>query len=452
MKNLSIALAASMLLFSCGAEEKPPETSQSCETIKANEQPEELPTKSFLLKTRSSSGRRMKETESLVRKALKGNASTAKVAAGLLLVESEKELTVSSLANTLDPSLYEYIEPDYPVKFALESNDQFLASQWAHSVVHSAGAWDISRGGAGVIVAVIDSGIDPSHPDLAGNLWTNPGEIPANGIDDDGNSLVDDVHGWNFAENNASILADDTGSFHGTHVAGTIGAVGNNNIGISGHAQEVRLMTLKFLKSTGAGSSSDAIRSIDYAIAKGAKIMSNSWGSRNYSRALFEAIGRAKDAGILFVAAAGNNGSSNEKTPFYPANYEHENVISVAASTSSDELASFSNFGYQRVHLAAPGSKIYSTKNGNKYQTMSGTSMATPLVSVVLATMIATRPDLSYLQIKGALLASVDFLPSMLDKLLWNGRINAFQALSLVSNVSADWVPPDAPAHNPACP
>jgi thermitase len=149
------------------------------------------------------------------------------------------------------------------------------------------------------------------------------------------------------------------------------------------------------------------------------------------------------------VAAAGNNGTNNSKLAFYPANSKHDNVISVAASTSTDHLASFSDYG-SLVHLAAPGYKIYSTKNGNKYQTLSGTSMATPLISGVLATMIAARPDLSYKQIKGALLASVDSIPALTERVLWNGRVNAYEAMRLVTSIPADWQAPEPPAH--VCP
>ncbi len=449
MKMISLFIAASLLLIACGsANEDTP--ASSCDVENSLPLPEQ-PSRRFLLKAKAGNFRRMEQTETLVKNALGPTAGIERVAEGLLLIKSKESRTAAELAGSVDPSLYEYIEPDYTVTYALESNDKLLASQWAHRVVQSAGAWDISRGNSGVIVAVVDSGIDPSHPDLEGNLWTNPGEIAGNGIDDDQNGLADDIHGWNFAANTPAILADDTGSFHGTHVAGTIGAVGNNNIGISGHAQEVRLMTIKFLKSTGAGSSADAIRGIDYAIANGARIISNSWGSRNYSRALYEAIGRAKEAGVLFVAAAGNHGTSNDQTPFYPANYEHDNVISVAASTSADKLASFSNYGYKLVHVAAPGHNIHSTKNEGKYQTMSGTSMATPLVSGVLATMVAARPDLSYLQIKGALLMTVDEVAAMKDKVMWNGRVNALAALTLVSGLSPNWVPPVSPEHSTTC-
>lgn len=370
-----------------------------------------------------------------------------RIAPNLYLVDNPeartaREMRVATAAASGD---VEYVEPDFEVRTTLATNDPDLARQWAHSTVQSAEAWGISRGSSDVIVAILDTGADITHEDLAANVWTNRGEVAGNGRDDDGNGYVDDLHGWNFVDDNNNVTADDA-HFHGTHVAGTIGAVGNNGKGISGHAQVVKLMPLKFLGANGSGSTSNAIRAIDYAIAKGAKIISNSWGSTGRSQALEDAIGRAEAAGILFVAAAGNNGTNNSVTGFYPANSAHDNVISVAASTSADRLASFSDYG-ALVHLAAPGSSIYSLKNGNGYQTMSGTSMATPLVSGVLATMIARRPDLDYRQIKGALLSSVDEIAAMKDKVRWNGRINAYRALATVDAIPGGWRPPAAPDH-----
>lgn len=449
MKNFCAVAAVSLLLFACGSEEKqaiaaaPP---SRCVTGRSLPQADPEPATKFLLKLKEQPGRSAVASASRVKSALGRSLASVEIAENLLLVESPQEQTAADIGARLSPELYEYIEPDYPVYPTLESNDPSLPIQWAHAKVQSSLAWDINRGTRSVIVAVLDSGVDPDHDDLAQNMWVNPNETK-NDLDDDGNGLVDDMHGWNFAENSSAITADDAGSYHGTHVAGTIGAVGNNNIGISGHAQEVRLMALKFLKKTGSGASSDAIRGIDYAIKNGAKIINNSWGSRNYSQALFEAIGRAERAGVIFVAAAGNNGASNDTTKFYPASYDQPNVISVAASTSEDKLATFSNFG-SIVHLAAPGSRIYSTKNGSAYQTMSGTSMATPLVSGVLATMVAARPDLSVQQIKGALLASVDKVPNLQNRVMWHGRVNSFAALSLVSILPNSWIPPSAPDYD----
>ena len=452
-KLFPLALAAVTLLFSCGAEEKPlaAAPAKSCQAPGA---PSEESSHRYLVQLKQQHGRGIRDAEARAVRSLGRGLASERVAEGLLAIEGSEPMRASEIEARIDPSLVEFIEPDYEVH-AIGSPespvaaDPLAAKQWAHAKIHSSEAWAISRGSSSVIVAVIDSGIDISHPDLAPNLWVNPGEIAANGLDDDANGLVDDIHGWNFAAGTPNILADDSPSFHGTHVAGTVGAAGNNGIGISGHAQEVRLLTIKFLKSTGSGNSSDAIRGIDYAIRAGAKIISNSWGSRNYSQALAQAIRRAERAGVLFVAAAGNNGTSNDKTAFYPANYPGTNVISVGASTKSDTMASFSNYGQGKVHIAAPGHQIYSTKNGTGYQTMSGTSMATPLISGVLATMAAARPGPNFAQIKGALLSTVDAKPAYQGRVMWQGRVNAQAALSLVSALPVGWEPPAPPEAMP---
>lgn len=440
---------ATCVLFSCGGSKdegkaaKAPSNSCTSPTSMVEAQEATPPANRFLVKMKARALRSSAASMMRIANTIHGQAE--EIAEDLYLIQSPSNESVSALKTELDPSLYEYIEPDFRVHTTLASNDPLITKQWAHKVVESQKAWDINRGG-NVIVAVLDTGIDPSHPDLAPNLWTNRAET-LNGKDDDGNGYIDDIHGWNFVSNNNQLLADDS-SFHGTHVAGTIGAVGNNRIGISGHAQDVKLMSLKFLSGDGGGYISHAIKGIDYAIAHGAKIINNSWGSSSRSQALSEAISRAEAAGVLFVAAAGNYGNNNDRTSFYPANYPQGNVISVAATTSNDRIASFSNFGAMRVHIAAPGSSIYSTKNGNSYQTLSGTSMATPLISGVLATMVAARPDLSYSQIKGALLSSVDPIPSMAETVLWKGRVNAFRALTTAVSLPGNWQPPTPPHHD----
>lgn len=343
-------------------------------------------------------------------------------------VEFNQGVTTTDAGRRLAPEDYEYIEPDYPLTRTFVPNDPSSNIQWAHKTVASQQAWDLSRGSSSVVVAVLDSGIDYTHPDLAANMWKNPKES-ADGVDNDGDGLVDDIYGYDFYNNDSDPMSDDAPSFHGTHVAGTIGAVGNNGIGITGHAPEVRLMALKFLGSTGGGATSGAIRAIDFAIAHGAKIISNSWGGTAYSQALSDAIDRARAAGILFVVAAGNSGANNDKASFYPANYPQDNIVRVAATNSSDALTPWSNYG-KIVDLAAPGENIYSTKNGGTYQSLSGTSMATPLVSGVLATMLAARPDLPYWQQKYALLQGVDQIASMNGKIGSGGRINAYRAVA----------------------
>ena len=275
--------------------------------------------------------------------------------------------------------------------------------------------WDMTRhrrpgrldhrptGSSSVVVAVIDTGVDYNHVDLAANIWTNPGEIAGNGIDDDGNGFVDDVHGYDFANNDGNPM-DDNG--HGTHVAGTIAAVGNNSLGVTGVAWSTSIMPLKFLSANGSGYLSDAVEAINYATMMrtrygvNVRVDNNSWGGGGFSSAMQSAIQAANDAGILFVAAAGNSGTNNDASPQYPANYDSPNVISVAATDQNGQLASFSNYGATTVDLAAPGVSIYSTTPNNTYSTYSGTSMATPHVSAVAALAWALNPDATVAEVR----------------------------------------------------
>ena len=221
---------------------------------------------------------------------------------------------------------------------------------------------------ANVLVGVIDTGVDYNHPDLAANIWTNPGEIAGNGIDDDGNGYIDDVHGYDFVNNDGDPM-DDNG--HGTHFSGTIGGVGNNGIGVAGVNWNVKIMALKFLDSGGSGSTANAVAGVQYATMMGVDVTSNSWGGGGFSQALYDAIDAAGAANIAFVAAAGNNGANNDTSPAYPAAYDLPNIISVAATDDNDELASFSNYGAASVDLGAPGVDILSTLPGNQYGLLS---------------------------------------------------------------------------------
>jgi subtilisin family serine protease len=263
-------------------------------------------------------------------------------------------------------------EPNYIVHLSTTvPNDTSFGLQWAlqntgQTVNGTAGspgadisataAWDLRTTAPNIVVAVIDSGITLNHADLRSNLWVNPGEIPGNGIDDDGNGKIDDVNGWDFV-NNDNRPTDDTASLHGTHVAGIIGAKGNDGSGIAGVSWTVQLMILKFLDSSGSGTTANAISAILYATAEGAHVINASWGSSSFSQALKDAIDSFPG---IFVAAAGNTGTNNDVSPLYPACYTSANIITVAATDQNDTLASFSNFGTTCVDLAAPGVNILS--------------------------------------------------------------------------------------------
>ncbi|MEX1230625.1 MAG: S8 family serine peptidase [Planctomycetaceae bacterium] len=287
-------------------------------------------------------------------------------------------------------------------------------------------AWQTTTGNRSIIVAVIDSGIDYTHPDLAANIWINADEIAGNGVDDDGNGYIDDIRGYDFANNDADPM-DDNG--HGSHVAGTIGAIGNNWRGIAGVAWNVTLMPLKFLDAQGSGFVSDAVRAIDYAVANGAQISNNSWSGGGYSTALFQAISRAKDAGHLFVAAAGNNGVLVESSPSFPAALDLDNILSVAATDRNDQMASFSNYSQSAVDLAAPGVSIVSTFRGGGYAIGSGTSMAAPHVAGVAALVWGLHPEWNYEQVLEQVMGTVDPLSSLEGLTSSGGRLNAARAV-----------------------
>lgn len=251
-------------------------------------------------------------------------------------------------------------------------------------------AWEkYGKGSRNVVIAVIDTGIDYTHPDLAANIWVNEAEANGKpGVDDDGNGFIDDIHGYDFVNNDADPI-DDQG--HGSHCAGTIGAVHDNGEGVAGVMGHVQMMPLKFLSASGSGSTEGAIKAIEYATMMNVDIMSNSWGGGGYSEALKEAIEHARDKGIYFIAAAGNSNTDNDQSPHYPSNYEVDNVISVAAHTAQDTQASFSCYGKRTVHVEAPGHNIMSTVPGNKYAVYSGTSMATPHVSGMMGMLVAVE-------------------------------------------------------------
>ncbi|MEX2185151.1 MAG: S8 family peptidase [Pirellulales bacterium] len=288
-------------------------------------------------------------------------------------------------------------------------------------------AWNLTTGSSSVVAGIIDTGIDYTHPDLVGNMWTNPGEIAGNGIDDDGNGFVDDVHGYDFYNEDGDPMDDNS---HGTHVAGTVGATGDNGQGVVGVAWNVKLMALKFMGASGSGYTSDAVRAVNYATMMrstygvNVRVLNNSWGSGSYSYSLESAISASNTAGILFVAAAGNDGTDNDTTPHYPSNFSPANVISVASTDRNDTRSSFSNWGATTVDLGAPGSSIYSTVPGGGYGTKSGTSMATPHVTGAAVLAWAYNPNLTVAQVKAAILNSVDANSSLAGITVTGGRLN----------------------------
>ncbi len=349
--------------------------------------------------------------------------------------------TLAILARNPD---VEFAEPNYILSIAAIPNDPQFSQLWGMNNTGQTGgvpdadidapeAWDIQKG-TNVVIAVVDTGVDYNHADLRTNIWSNTREIPGNGIDDDGNGFIDDVRGWDFANNDNNPMDDNR---HGTHLAGVIAAQGNNGVGVTGVNWSARIMPVKFMNAAGAGTTATAINGINYAVRNGAKVINASFGGGAFSQAMFNAINAANTAGVLFVAAAGNNGRNNDAVPAYPANYNLPNIISVAATDSADTRAGFSNFGPTTVDLAAPGVAIRSTVPtaivAAGYASLSGTSMAAPYVSGVAGLVLAQNPALTVAQLKAAILNNVDPIGPLTGVLLTGGRLNAFKAVSNVA-------------------
>jgi len=346
---------------------------------------------------------------------------------GVHRIKLEPDITVAEARAILgqDPEV-EYVEPNYYRRLALDPNDPSYASQWNLPIINSPTAWNAATGCAAVPVAVIDSGVDYTHPDLAANIWVNSADPAGDGVDNDGNGFIDDTMGWDFAADDNDPM-DENG--HSTHVAGTIAAVGNNAQGVTGICWDGQIMALRAFDAEGNGTVADVIEAMGYARVKGAKVVNASYAGADFSQAEYDAISRLNDSGMLMVVAAGNEGADNDRFPSYPAGYDLPNIIAVAATDRSDRLASFSNFGPATVHVTAPGDSILSTYVNNDYALGSGTSMAGPHISGLAALVWDANPGLAASQVKGRILDGVDRLADLSGKILTAGRINAANSL-----------------------
>ncbi len=345
----------------------------------------------------------------------------------------------------------EYIEPNYLISIerketAEESpppKDLSFKKQWGmkndgkNGILKGSGvagedinilrAWNITKGSTDIKIAVIDSGVDYTHPDLKDQIDINQAELNGlPGVDDDENGYVDDIYGYDFANKDGD-PEDSNG--HGTHCAGIIGA-SHNLLGIAGVMAKVKIVPIKFISDQGSGETIDAISSIDYAIKRGVRVMSNSWGSEEEEQSLQEAIVAAETAGITFVAAAGNNAADNDVVKSFPANYKVSNVISVGAFTSSGVKSSFSNYGQKSVHVTAPGTNILSTYKNGSFAPLSGTSMAAPHVAGIVGLLLSHEPDLSPLQIRERLVKTSTKNAKLNTASISGGRVDAYRALT----------------------
>ena len=397
-------------------------------------------------------------------------SSGPEIVSGLRVARVAPEETERAIEALRKRSDVIYAEPNYIRRKEATPNDIRYGEQWAMKNTGQSGgvvgadidaeqAWNTTTGSRDVVVAVIDEGVDVSHQDLQANVWRNPGEIQGNGIDDDSNGYIDDVNGYDFFHNDATVYdgpgTNPDGSpidAHGTHVAGTIGATGNNGLGVVGVNWQVSLMSLKFLGPDG-GTTADLLKALAYAKmmrdlwvssggTKGAniRVTNNSYGGGSYSQAESDAIQVIGASGILFVAAAGNEAQDHNIIPSFPASYNLPNVISVAATDRSDNLSGFSNRGSRTVHLGAPGSSILSTTPGNTYSSYSGTSMASPHVAGTAALVLAAHPNFTVTRLRASLLFGGDPIASLNQTTITGRRLNA--AGSLQNAAEADSVPP----------
>ncbi|MFM7052003.1 MAG: S8 family serine peptidase [Planctomycetota bacterium] len=365
----------------------------------------------------------------------------------------EKALLQLSLSDAVD-----YAEPDWVRRIDAVPNDPSFGNLWgmrntgqtvnndpgvsgADSRAHL--AWDVFTGDPNFVIAVIDDGTNNTHPDLAANMWSNPGETPGNGVDDDGNGRIDDTWGWDFYSGDNSPY----NTKHGTHTAGTVGAVGNNGVGVAGVMWRCQIMALRFLGQNG-GYTSDAILCVQYMTQKQVKVSNNSWGGGGYSQGLFDAIAATRGVGHVFVAAAGNSGINSDSSPAYPGAYNLDNIINVAATDNNDGRASFSNYGASTVDIGAPGVNILSTYGTSGYSYLNGTSMACPHVAGAAALVYAANPNYTYAQVKNRIMSTARPVSSLSGRCVTGGVLNVQAALGGSAQNTAPSVTITAPGSN----
>ena len=352
-------------------------------------------------------------------------SSSSKIVEGLHCMEID--VPVEQALRTLGRrgDVLHYVEPVYVVH-ALDTlpNDPFMGNLYGMPQINAPQAWDEHQGDQEFVIAVIDTGVDYTHPDLVDNIWTNPGEIAGNGQDDDFNGYIDDVYGYDFADNNSDPM-DING--HGTHCAGTIGGVGNNNVGVAGVNWRCRIVAAQFLGSSGGGTIEGAINAVEYCALNGFKVSNNSWGGGGYSQSLFDIVQTAgDDFGHIFVAAAGNSGSNGAS---YPGAMTCDNLICVAATDINENLASFSQYHISEVDLGAPGVDIQSTTPGNNYSYYSGTSMATPHVAGAVALAYSLMGNASAVEVKDLILSTTRPISSLAGRCVTGGVLDVEAAL-----------------------
>ncbi|MDA8792511.1 S8 family serine peptidase [Bacteriovoracaceae bacterium] len=331
------------------------------------------------------------------------------------------------LDQLVEKNMIHYYEKVQPLYLDKAPNDPYLKKQWYLKNDDLAGiniqsSWAKTQGSHKVLVAVVDTGVNRDHPDLANNIFVNKLEKDGKeGVDDDGNGLIDDVYGWNFADKNNHTF--DKGS-HGTHVAGILGAKGNNQAFIAGINWKIKILPIRIFNDQGQGSTETALQAIYYAADQGAQVINNSYGFFDYSQAFLESIEYARSKNVLLVVSAGNMADDIELKPRYPASFLVDNIIVVAATDEKAGLASFSSFGKNRVHIGAPGMNIYSTTYNDYAGYMSGTSMAAPMVTGAAALYLSLHKNISYKKLKNSLLNSAIKEKNLVDKIIQGRRLN----------------------------